>query len=86
MSDEKGRYESTKEQLKMNNLVGLMLSNCSAIEIIDDKYRIITSEVKCHNIKNAYVLKGYWLNNKYYEETVDLSDEFKPLSKLLSKK
>ena len=83
--DEQGRYESTKEQLKENNLVGLMLSNCSAIEIIDDEYRIITSEVKCHDIKNAYAIKGYWLDNKYYEEKLDLSGEFKPLKKLLTK-
>ena len=83
--DEQGRYESTKEQLKENNLVGLMLSNCSAIEIIDDKYRIITSEVKCHDIKNAYAIKGYWIDNKYYEEKLDLSGEFKPLKKLLTK-
>ena len=83
--DESGRYESTKEELKENNLVGLMLSNCAAIEIIDDEYRIITSEVKSHHIKTAYALKGYWLNNKYYEEKLDLSSEFKPLKKLLSK-
>lgn len=84
-SDEPGRYESTKEQLKDNNLVGLMLSNCSAIEIIDDKYRIITSEVKCHDIDAPYALKGYWLNDKYYEEKIDLSNNFKSLKALLSK-
>lgn len=83
--DEPGRYTSTKEQLKDNNLVGIMLSNCSAIEIIDDEYRIITSEVKEHNIKSAYALKGYWQNEKYYEESIDLSNKFKPLKKLLSK-
>ncbi len=33
------RHESTIEQLKENNLVGIMLSNCIALEIIDDKYR-----------------------------------------------
>ena len=83
--DEEGRYTSSKEQLKDNNYVGIMLSNCSALEIIDDKYRIITSPVKEHNIKNAYAIKGYWLNNKYYEEKLDLSNEFKPLISLLEK-
>ena len=83
--DEGERYESTKEQLKENGLVGIMLSNCSAIEIIDDKYRIITSEVKGHNIDSAYAIKGYWYEGKYYEEKIDLSSEFKPLKKLLSK-
>ncbi|UKI27916.1 MAG: hypothetical protein L6V91_05105 [Bacilli bacterium] len=64
-----GRYESTKEELKKyKNKVGIMLSNCSCIEIIDDEYRIITSEVKAHNIKEAYALKGFYQDGKYYEE------------------
>lgn len=83
--DELGRYESTKDKLKQNNMIGIMLSNCSAIEIINDEYRIITSDVKCHDIKYAYALKGYWLNDKYYEEKIDLSHEFKPLNSLLVK-
>lgn len=86
--DENGRYESSKEALRNNNQVGIMLSNCSCIEIVDDKYKIITSKVKSHNhnIEKAYALKAYWKNNKYYEEPLETSDEFKSLTKLLSKK
>lgn len=62
-----------------------MLSNCSCIEIIDDEYRIITSEVKAHNIEEAYALKGFYQDGKYYEGKLEVSTEFKPLSKLLSK-
>lgn len=83
--DEEGRYESTKEQLKNNDLVGIMLSNCSCIEIIDNEYRIITSKIKAHNIKEAYALKAYWKDNKYFEEKLEVSKELKPLSKLLTK-
>ena len=35
--NEIGRMESSKLQLTDSNLVGIMLSNCSALEIIDDK-------------------------------------------------
>ena len=62
-----------------------MLSNCSCIEIVDNEYRIITSEVKAHNIKEAYVLRGFYQDGKYYEEKLEESTEFKSLEKLLSK-
>ena len=84
-TDENGRYESTKEELKNKDKVGIMLSNCSCIEIVDNEYRIITSEVKAHNIKEAYALRGFYQDGKYYEEKLEESTEFKPLSKLLSK-
>ena len=84
-TDENGRYESTKEELKNKDKVGIMLSNCSCIEIVDNEYRIITSEVKAHNIKEAYALRGFYQDGKYYEEKLEESTEFKSLEKLLSK-
>lgn len=84
-TDENGRYESTKEELKNKDKVGIMLSNCSCIEIVDNEYRIITSEVKAHNIKEAYALRGFYQDDKYYEEKLEESTEFKSLEKLLSK-
>lgn len=84
-TDENGRYESTKEELKNKDKVGIMLSNCSCIEIVDNEYRIITSEVKAHNIKEAYALRGFYHDGKYYEEKLEESTEFKSLEKLLSK-
>ncbi len=83
--DEKGRYESAKEQLKENNLVGLLLSNCSALEIIDNKYRIITSDSKWHEIKKAYGIKAYWENDKFIEEKIKISNNFEDLEKLINK-
>lgn len=82
--DEKGRTESAKEMLKETDEVGLLLSNCSALEIIDDKYRIITSDAKSHKI-TAYALKAYWLNGEYYEKELDLSNNFKDLKELYQK-
>ena len=56
-----------------------MLSNCSALEIIDDKYRIITSN------NDGYVYKTYWYNNKYYEEKLQLNGELESLNYLIKR-
>ena len=82
--DEEGRYESTKSQLKENKMLGLMLSNCSAIEIVDDKYKIISCNGIGKNFEKGYVLKCYWKNNKYYEERLEESDKYKMLNELFS--
>lgn len=84
-SDELGRYESTKEQLRQNKKIGIMLSNCSAIEIIDNKYRIISAPGNNRKFKNGYALKCYWKNDKYYEELLEITDEYKMLNELLCK-
>lgn len=83
--DELGRYISTKEQLKRNNLVGILMSNCSAIEIIDDKYRIITSDAKEYGFEKGYGLKAFWFNDKYYEYKLKETNEFLPLKDLIEK-
>lgn len=77
--NEIGRKESSKLQLMDSNLVGIMLSNCSALEIIDDKYRIITSN------NDGYAYKTYWYNNKYYEEKLQLNGKFKSLNGLIKR-
>ena len=82
--DEEGRYESTKQQLKTNKLVGVMLSNGAALEIVDDKYRILISK-SMSNGKNAYSLKCYFVNEKYYEELLPISYKFRNLDELLNK-
>lgn len=83
--DVPGRYESVKELLKgRNDIVGILMSNCSAIEIVDNKYRIITSDASNHGIE-AYGLKTYWLEDKYVEETIEQTNEFKNLDELLYK-
>ena len=82
--DEPGRQENAREILEESDQVGLLVSNCAALEIIDDKYRIITSNGYYHGIK-PYVFKTYWKDGEYHGERVDDSIEFKPLSELLSK-
>ena len=80
--DEKGRYESVKELLKGKDTVGLLMSNCTALEVIDDKYRLITSDASNHGIE-AYGLKTYWKDDKYIEEKLEVSQDFKPFKELL---
>lgn len=70
--------ENVKDLLKTSNQIGVSLSNCAALEIIDDKYRLITSNASSYNIK-AYGLKSYWNGSEYIEEKIEDNDIFKPL-------
>ena len=60
------------------------MSNCCAIEIIDNKYRLLTEDASNYNIE-SYGIKTYWKNNKYIEKYIDKSDKFKYLEDLLTK-
>lgn len=83
--EEPGRYELTRDNLKENGLVGIMLSDCAALEIIDNQYRMIISDSKGYNLEKAYGLKVYWNKNEYKEEIIDSSNKFKNLTTLFSK-
>ena len=65
---------STKKNLPLYGF-----DNCSAIEIVNDKYKIITSNGEA----NAY--KIYWKNGKYHEEIIAQKKTFSPLDELLKK-
>lgn len=80
--NEKGRLEHMKEALKNTKLIGIAMSNCAAIEIVDDKYKIITDDASNYSIE-AYGLKVYWDDNEYIEELLDCSKEYKSLKQLL---
>lgn len=82
--DAPGRLESAKDLLKASQQIGVMISNCAALEIVDDQYRLITSDASYHNIQ-AYGLRAYWENGEYLQEKISASSAFKPLSDLLSK-
>jgi dipeptidase E len=82
--DEPGRLESAKELLRTSQQIGLLMSNCTALEIVDDQYRLITSDASYHGIQ-AYGLKAYWDRGEYVQEKIDPSSELKPLKDLLSK-
>lgn len=78
------RLKHMKESLQNSDLVGLGMSNCCALEIIDDKYRLIIEDASNYGIE-SYGIKTYWDNGQYIEQYIDKSKEFKNLDSLLSK-
>lgn len=76
---EKHRKSDLKKMMKKTSGIAIAIDNCCAIEVIDDKYRIIDSKSSA----NAY--KVYWKNNKYYEEVIKKDTKFKLLDDLLKK-
>ena len=85
-ADEPGRQEHVKESLKKeSDEIWLLFSNCAALEFIDDKYRVLTTDASNYKIKEAYWKKIYRKDEEYIEEELDKSPEFKKLSELYSK-
>jgi peptidase E len=87
-ADEPGRQESVKELLeKEQGEIWLLFSNCAALEIVDNEYRMITSEIQSpeHKIEKAFWKKTYRKNGEYIEENLEDSEEFKSLSELYAK-
>lgn len=77
--NEEGRIESTKKQLKYNQLNGLLLSNSSAIEIVNDQFKIIVDN------SDAKAYLAYWKNNNYYEKDITNISFFQKIEMLLNK-
>ncbi|MFA6177874.1 MAG: Type 1 glutamine amidotransferase-like domain-containing protein [Candidatus Paceibacterota bacterium] len=76
---EKKRKVDLKKMMKKTSGTAIAIDNCCALEVIDDKYRIITSK------KTANAYKVYWKANKYYEEVIKKEKNFKSLSIFLVK-
>ena len=78
------RAQSTKGLLRDNGELGISVSNCAALEVVGDKYRLITGDASAYGIK-AYAKKSYWHDGEYFETVLDDSDKFKPLSELFKR-
>ena len=81
--DSEGREESTIDLLKNSPLTGILISNCCALEIVDNKYRLITCDTSLQKIDKAYGLKIYYKNGVLHRKYIDDSDSFKDLDDLL---
>lgn len=80
--DEKGRLQSVKEILQQQpGTIGIAISNCAALEIIDDEYKVIVGDASKRNLI-PYGLKLYWNNGQYFEHKLEISDKLKPISEL----
>ncbi|MDP3027731.1 MAG: Type 1 glutamine amidotransferase-like domain-containing protein [Nanoarchaeota archaeon] len=73
---EKDRRASLKKMVKKYKMPAIALDNCTALEIIEDKYRIIKSEREA----NAYMI--YIKNSKVIEEKILSKKEFSSLENL----
>lgn len=85
--DEKNEYIDRlghmKESLKDTKLIGIGLSNCSAIEIIDDKYRILTSK---NDRLEPFAIRCYWDNDIYNNDFIDIKSTYSDLNDLINTK
>ena len=63
--------------------VGLSVSGCSAIEIVDDGYRVLKS-TPADSAFRPYVLRTFWRDGTLFEEELAKSAEFRPLERLLA--
>lgn len=76
---ERHRKGELRQMMKNTSGVAIAIDNCCAIEIINDRYRIINSK------KNAKAYRIYWKKGKFYEEIIAQDKKYKPLSEILTK-
>jgi dipeptidase E len=76
---EKHRQPALKAMMKNTKGVAIALENCTAIKIVGDEYRIITS------MKNKNAWKVCWHKGSYIKEKLAKNTELLPLSDLLMK-
>ena len=79
------KRDSEISSLKHINKVGLSVSNCSAVEIVGDGYRIIKS-APADGGSEPYVLRTYFKNGKLFEEELHETEDLKSLDDLLTMK
>ncbi len=73
------RRKNFIEFMKKYSEMGIALDNYSAIEFINNKYRVITAK------KNAGAYRVYFKNRKLYHEPIEKKKELMPLSHLYRK-
>jgi dipeptidase E len=75
---EEDRKEHAKILMSKTPGIAIALDNCSALECVNDQYRIIASKSEA----NAY--RVYWLNGTYHEEIIQKTPVFLPLVNLFN--
>lgn len=76
------RLKHMKDALEGTNRRGFAISNCCALEIVDDKYRLIRSDGSQYGIE-PYGVVGYWKSGEYFEDRMDTSNEFKDIGDIM---
>lgn len=73
------RQADLKRMTKTTSKVAIALDNCTALEVVDGKYRIIKSKL------SAKARKVYWKNGTYFIEEIPASGSYADISKLTQK-
>ncbi len=73
---EKSRRPSLKTMIKKDGGLAIALDNCSALEIINNQYRIITSK------KEACAYKLYKRGKRVIEESLPLNQDLRSLEEI----
>lgn len=79
--DEPERIDSAKIALKENGLTGFYVSNCAALAIVDDSYKLILSDGSYHGI-SSYAKTARWENGMYKEKEIIAESEYSPIENL----
>lgn len=75
---EPARQADLKAMMRKTAGVALAINNCAALEIIDDKYRVIASK------QGAQAYKVFWKQGQYHQEPIKPSKVFQPLDAILT--
>lgn len=78
------RMRHMKSSLRNTDIVGVGISNCAALEIIDDEYKLITSKPADKKFK-PYGVKAFWKNGRYHKEYLINDNEYRNLKTLWRK-
>ena len=76
---ESTRKESLKKMLKNYKGIAIALEDCTALEIVGQTYRVLTSQ------PNAKAYKVYWHNHTFNEIEIIKNQDFKSLNDLIKK-
>ena len=78
-----GKIDRVRTSLKYVDKTGILVSNCAAIEIVNDSYRILKSTPDDKSF-TPYAIKAYYKDGKLFEEELN-NTEFKNLNELLER-
>ena len=76
---EKDRKPELKEMMRKTRGIAIAIDNCAALEVVEDKYRVVTSKPK------AGVYKVYWSKGVYFQEKLPIDKAWRLLSQMLTK-
>ena len=77
--EEKDRQPQLRQLMRKTSGVAIALDNGTALEVVDGQCRILRS------IAGAGAYRVYWKGGEFFEERIEVSEDFAPLADLLKK-